>query len=257
MTRALLAVLALVLLAAGCGGDGEITTVTVTTTETVTETEPVATRAVRVYFLREGKVWPVRREVDDADAVANAALAELLEGPTEQEAADLALSSAIPAGTEVEGLTVADGVAWLELSAELPQEPLAQVVYTLTQFPTVRSVQVAGRSSTRADFEDLTPAILVESPLAFEEVSRPFRVTGTANTFEATFAYEVTDTDGRIVDEHFVTATSGTGTRGTFDFTTRPFEVPFDGIGALVVFERSAEDGSRIHLVEIPLRMKT
>ncbi|HXG76574.1 MAG TPA: Gmad2 immunoglobulin-like domain-containing protein [Gaiellaceae bacterium] len=257
MTRALLvAALAVVLLAAGCGGDGETTTVTVTTTETATETEPPPTRAVRVYFLREGKVWPVRRDVEEADAVARAALEELLAGPTEQEAADLGLSSALPAGTEVERLTVAGGTARLELSEELPEEPLAQVVYTLTQFPTVESVAVAGRRLTRADFEDLTPAILVESPLAFEEVSRPFRVTGTANTFEATFAYEVTDTDGRIVDEHFVTATSGTGTRGTFDFTTRPFEVPFDGIGALIVFERSAEDGSRIHLVEIPLRMR-
>jgi hypothetical protein len=49
-----------------------------------------------------------------------------------------------------------------------------------------------------------------------------------------------------------VTATSGTGTRGTFDFTTEPYTVPFDGVGALIVFEHSAKDGSRINLVEIP-----
>jgi NADPH-dependent glutamate synthase beta subunit-like oxidoreductase len=78
---------------------------------------------------------------------------------------------------------------------------------------------------------------------------------GTANTFEATFDYELTDTDGRIVDENFVTATSGTGTRGTFEFTTAEYEIPFDGVGALIVFERSAEDGSRMNVVEIPLRM--
>jgi hypothetical protein len=35
----------------------------------------------------------------------------------------------------------------------------------------------------------------------------------------------------------------------------KEYEVPFDGVGALIVFERSAEDGSRINLVEIPLRM--
>ena len=80
-------------------------------------------------------------------------------------------------------------------------------------------------------------------------------MTGTANTFEATFNYELTDTDGKIVDHDFVTATSGTGTRGTFDFTTKPYTVPFDGIGSLVVFELSAKDGSRINLVEIPLKM--
>jgi hypothetical protein len=144
----------------------------------------------------------------------------------------------------------------LDGSGELSTEALAQVVYTASQFPTVESVEIDGESYTRVDFEDQTPAILVESPLAFEEVSSPVRVTGTANTFEATFQYELTDTDGRIVDENFVTATSGTGTRGTFDFTTDEFTVPFDGIGALIVYELSAEDGTkRLHLREIPLKM--
>jgi hypothetical protein len=51
------------------------------------------------------------------------------------------------------------------------------------------------------------------------------------------------------VDKNFVTATSGTGTRGTFDFTTGSF----DDVTALRVFELSAKDGSRINEVEIPL----
>ena len=42
--------------------------------------------------------------------------------------------------------------------------------------------------------------------------------------------------DGRIVDEGFVTATSGSGERGTYDFTTAEVEIPFDGVGALIVF---------------------
>ena len=46
-----------------------------------------------------------------------------------------------------------------------------------------------------------------------------------------------------------MTATSGTGTRGTFDFTTDAF----DDVAALRVFELSAKDGSRINEVEIPL----
>jgi hypothetical protein len=52
-----------------------------------------------------------------------------------------------------------------------------------------------------------------------------------------------------VIDENFVTATSGTGTRGTFEFTT----AEVDDATMLVVFETSAEDGSRIHEVEIPL----
>ena len=243
------------LLLAGCGGDdGGEATETETTTTTVTT--PGEQTALRVYWLRDGKVWPALREVDATEAVAEAALGELLAGPTEQEGADLSFTSAIPEGTELVDVSVEDGVATVELSEELPDEPLAQVVYTVTQFETVQSVEIQDRSLARADFEDLTPAILVESPLPFEEVGSPVRAIGTANTFEANFAYELTDTDGRIVDENFVTATSGSGTRGTFDFTTKEYTVPFDGIGALIVFERSAENGEKIHLVEIPLRMK-
>jgi len=245
----LLAILAAVFLAAGCGGGGD--EVSPTATETTT---PAGTRDVRVFWLRDGKVWPALREVEGVAVVAQA-LNELGRGPTEQEAADLGFSSAVPEGFSFQVIT-ANRVAELSSSMELPEGALAQVVYTLSQFPTVEFVAIKGKRYTRADFEDLTPAILVESPLPFEEVESPLRVTGTANTFEANFQYELTDTDGLIVDEGFVTATSGTGTRGTFDFTTEPYTVPFDGIGALIVFESSAKDGSRINLVEIPLRMK-
>ena len=251
MRRALFAV-AVAFLVAGCGGgDNEPSA-----TDTRTTTTPAETTQVRVYWLREGKVWPALREVAETEAVAKAALDALLAGPTEQEETELGFSTAIPAGAELESVEISDGVAQVELSAELPEESLAQVAYTASQFPTVESVDIQGRTLTRGDFEDLTPAILVESPLSFEEVSSPLRVTGTANTFEATFSYELTDTDGLIVDENFVTATSGTGTRGTFDFTTDSFTVPFDGVGSLIVFERSAKDGSRINLVEIRLRME-
>ena len=254
MTRRALLVLAAVaagVALVGCGGDDE----SADTTDTVTTTEPAETTDLRVYWLRDGKVWPTAREVEETQAVAEAALEELLGGPTSVEASDLQVTTAIPEGTNIEAVTIDDGVASVELSAELPEEPLAQVVYTVTQFPTVDSVEIEGDSYTRADFEDLTPAILVESPLSFEEVDNPLRATGTANTFEANFQYTLTDTDGLIVDENFVTATSGSGERGTFDFTTAEYEIPFDGVGALIVFELSAEDGSRINLVEIPVRM--
>jgi hypothetical protein len=247
--KPVLILVAAVLLVTGCsGGDGESTATDTTTTA------PVEKTAVRVYWLRDGKVWPVGREVVGV-AVGAQVLSELSRGPTQQETSELDFSSAVPMSVSWQ-MVIANGVAEVSSSAELPDEALAQVVYTLTQFPTVRSVEIDGESYTRADFEDQTPPVLVESPLASETVTSPLRVTGTANTFEATFSYELTDTDGRIVDENFVTATSGTGTRGTFDFTTGPFTVPFDGVGSLIVFELSAKDGSRINLVEIPLRME-
>ena len=246
MKRARLLAVAVAFLA-GCGGDEDALS-----TETTTTTTPAETTTVRVYWLRDGKIWPFAREVESGPVAAQAFDA-LTEGPTSRETSDLGVSSALPGG--ISFAAAISNTAEVTSSADLSEEARAQVVYTLTQFPTVKSVEIDGKTYTRADFEDFTPSVLVESPLPFETVRSPLRVTGTANTFEATFSYELTDTDGLIVDENSVTATSGTGTRGTFDFTTKPYIVPFDGVGALIVFERSAKDGSRIHVVEIPLRM--
>jgi germination protein M len=226
VARALVAAVVVALLAGCGGGDG-------------------STTDVRVYWLRDGKVWPTARQVE-ADSAEADALTELFEGPSASER-ELGLTSAISGG--VPSLTIAGGTARFQPQANYPSAALAQIVYTLTQFPGITAVEV-DRRYTRADFEEQTPLILVESPLAYEEVSSPLHVTGTANTFEATFQYELKDSSGEVVDEHFVTATSGTGTRGTFDFTTKPFE----DVASLVVFELSAKDGSRVNEVEIPLR---
>jgi germination protein M len=236
-----IAVLAVVL--AGCGGGTKPTVTTATTPQ-------AAKTTIRVYFLRAGKLQPVLRTVPKTQAVAAAALEALGEGPSEAEVRDLKLSSAVHG--VLEGVAISAGVA--QIPAGFDGSGRGQVVYTLTQFPTVKAVELEGKRYTRADFEDETPTILVESPLPFQKVTNPLRATGTANTFEATFEYELTDPDGKIIATHFVTATSGTGTRGTFDFSV-PFTVDRAGLGELIVYERSAKDGSRIHLVEIPIRL--
>jgi len=238
--RALLLV-GMSLLLAGCGGDDSTDA---TSTDTITLP---ATSSGRVYWLRDGKVWPAARELPATDTAA-VALEELFAGPSEAEQDELDATTAISGGGPT--VTVEDGTATLDSpNGAFSREALAQIVYTLTQFPTIESVEIGGKRYTRADFEEQTPAILVESPLPFTEVASPLTASGTANTFEATFNYELYDADGAMVDENFVTATSGTGTRGTFEFTTGDF----DSISKLVVFEPSAEDGSKTKLVEIPL----
>jgi Immunoglobulin-like domain of bacterial spore germination len=94
----------------------------------------------------------------------------------------------------------------------------------------------------------------VESPLPFAEVTSPLEISGTANTFEATVLVNVTDGDGLIVYDDHTTATSGSGTRGTFDLTAT-FDVPQPGVGEVIVFEESAQDGSRVNIVEVPVRI--
>ena len=233
-----------VLLLTGCGGQ----TVTVTvTTPTATVATP-QTITLRAYFLRDGKVAPVGVVVRKTLAVAAAATSALVAGTNET-----GLTNAVPATKSFQVSSAGDAVT-AELPVELSHEALAQVVYTLTQFPSIHTAVVNGTSYTRADFEDVTPTVLVESPLPEETVRSPLHATGTANTFEATFDYDLVGPDGTVLAHHFVTATSGSGTRGTFDFTA-PFTAAQSGPGKLVVYGISAADGSRVHQVEIPIRI--
>jgi hypothetical protein len=246
--------LATLLLAAGCGGgDDSATTVTVRETVTETGTGTVAERepvSLSLYFLRDGKVWPEERSFVPRPAIATVAMHQLFEGPA------TGLDTAIPPEIRLERLVISDGVASINFRPTLTRAALAQIVYTLTQFPTVKRVALDGGSPVgRAAFEQQTPAILVESPLAGETVESGFKVTGTANTFEATFQYELKDSAGKVLSKNFVTATSGSGTRGTFAFEV-DYELEKRTEGSLVVFEISAADGSRTNEHVIPLTLQ-
>ena len=245
---------ALIVFAACSGGETKTVTVEKTVTETTSGTVPSESPAVvTIYFLRKGKVAPVSRGVI-GPMVGAAALRELLDGPTSEETG---VRSAIPAGTTLESFAIANGIASVRLSRQPADDAaLAQLVYTLTQFPSIKRVDFGADAPVgRRAFEAQTPAILVEAPLPQEDVEPGFEVTGTANTFEATFNYELKDASGKVLSKNFVTATSGSGTRGTFRFTV-PYEVDEPQQGTLLVFELSAENGSRIHESEIPLYLE-
>jgi immunoglobulin-like protein involved in spore germination/sporulation and spore germination protein len=249
--------LAVALLVAGCGGGDDATSTTTvvrTITETATSSVPEeAPAVVTLYFLRDGKVAPVQRGIVTGPAIGSATIRELLKGPSSD---DEGVETAIPSGATLESLDIGNGVASLELSRPLPsQAALAQIVYTLTQFSTVKRVSVGGKTAGRRAFEAQTPAILIETPAAGDTVQSGFEVTGTANTFEATFNYELQDAAGKVIAKNFVTATSGSGTRGTFRFTVT-YKISKPQEGTLVAFEVSAADGSRTHTVEIPLRLE-
>jgi len=222
------------------------------TTTTPTQTTPTEKTSLRVYFLSHGKVQPVAREVPKTQAVASAAFTALLDGPSSPEAA-IGLTTSMPRIEPFE-LKLVNGVLTLT-TRPLSGAGLAQTVYTLTQFPGRDDVVVNGKRYARTDFEDFTPAILVEHPLPFTIVSSPLRMAGTANTFEATFDYELKDASGTVLKKSFVTASSGSGVRGTFDVTV-PFTVSSAGDGTLTVYESSAKDGSRINVVDIPVHLE-
>lgn len=231
--------------------------------------------AVAVFFARDEHIATGGRLVM-APAVARGAMEALLNGPSALER-DLGMGSEIPAGTELRGIDIANGLATVDFTSRFESgggslsmtTRVAQVVYTLTQYDTVDRVTirldgkevdaiggegVPAKNLTRDDFRDNTPLILVESPRPGAEVRSPLEVSGSSNTFEAGIEWLVTDWDGRIVKEGFTTATAGTGTWGTF-----AFEVDLAGLApgriTLVVFESSPKDGSPTNVYEVPLTL--
>jgi hypothetical protein len=267
-------VVALGLLAAGCdGNESEAPPATPPPTETATPSAPETETTFAIYLLRDGLVAPVRRSVASTPAVARAALDELAAGPTADERRN-GLETAIPDDTEILDVSLEDGTGTVDLAGTFADldggsmdARVAQVVATLTQFPTVERVvfrldgePVATIGGVTVDppvgrgaIEELTPQILVESPLPGDTVTSPIRLRGTANVFEATVSLEVRDGTGTVVLEAFTTATSGTGTRGTFDTTlTLP---GIDGPVSIVAFESSAEDGRPLHVTDVPVTL--
>jgi hypothetical protein len=234
---------------------------------------PTATVVVRAYFLTTTAtggivVIPVLRTVPDAKAPARAAMTALLAGPDDAEkSAGPAISTTIPAGTRLLGLTIAGGVATVDLSTEFVSGGgsasmfgrLAQVTYTLTQFSTVSSVLfqldgqlltmiggegiVLARAVGRADYRDLLPAIFLDRPAWGAAAGNPAHIGGLANVFEATFRVQIQDATGNVIADQQMTASCGTGCWGTFAADV-PYSVASAQYGVLRVFDLSARDGA-------------
>ena len=243
------------------------------------QTPPAGTTVVRAYFYFESVpgssgLVPILREVPATKAVATAAMAALLEGPTETESG--AMSSAIPSDTRLLGLTIKDGVATVDLSSEFESGGgsasatirLGQVVYTLTQFPTVKSVvfEIDGRTVTvfgsegivldgpvgRADYISLLPSLFVDRPAYGASIGNPARITGSGQgVFEAAFRVTLLDGGGRTIADQQVMAACMCES-GAFD-TTVQYDVPKAQWGTLRVWAASAKDGSPISVREYPV----
>jgi spore germination protein GerM len=286
---ALAAVLAL--FAGACGGN-EAQSAGPVPSETGTETETGGTAPdtlrYRIWFAtahlpsesvpaRE-YLFPVWREAPRTAAVGAQALRLLLAGPMVAEMQPgVNATSAIPPGTRLLGLDIAGGTATVDLTSEFESGGgsasmfvrLAQVVYTLTEFDTVRRVRFAldgkpvdvfsgegivlDEPVTREDYEELLPPILVDTPLLGRRVSSPIRVSGTANVFEANVTVRVLDENGDELVRRFTTATCGTGCRGRFSIEL-PYQLPVAQRGTIVLSDDDADgDGRPSFEVRIPV----
>ena len=229
-----------------------------------------------VYLVRDMHVAPVRRLVVTNGAPARAALTALLRGPTSVERTR-GYTTAIPSGTTLRGVTIVRGLATVDLSRRFEAGGgsasmllrVAQVVHTATQFSAVNGVafrldglparSIGGEGVvtwppvTRSDFESQAPPILVEQPLPGDLVSRRVTVRGTANVFEARLVVELRTTAGTVLARRLISATSGTGTRGTFATTVQTRAALRQAV--VTVYTRSAKDGRPIDVIRIPVRV--
>lgn len=253
--RQRLALLTSLLIALAACSDGAPTDQPATTppsataSATATPTDQ-ATSTVRVWVARAtpDAVWVEPWESTGARTMAPArqAFEHLLSVPPDNPA----LRTMAPEGTELRGVDIDrdTGVLTVDLSQEvdLPgtghgsTEEVAfaqQLAYTATQFAGVRSVRLLVEGQEIEDLwghvdwsKPIEPDPFALTPITIEEPRWGFRregvgpltASGQANTFEATLAVRLIDPDGKVVEEKWIMATSGSGTRGTWRYEFGP-----------------------------------
>jgi len=186
-------------------GAGPASSAGATTTPALADPGRPGTITIQLWFARDGRLSPTRRTRPATLATSRLALTELTAGPSAAEdRAGLTTGVTADAGFTIEGIsggveTVRFGPAFYAGGSAAVRLRQAQVVYTLTQFPTVTRVRFAGDGQSagtpvgRGEYADLLPPIVVLDPVIGQRVSSPIVVTGTADVFEATVNVRLLD----------------------------------------------------------------
>lgn len=250
---------------------GVTTTSTAATSTTVdagpAATDPPGQHSFRVYWMRNCdspekatdvstcRVSVGEMRMTGQDDLPNAAIDALMAGPNEAEKAN-GLSTNIRKDVKFSSLEIdPNGVAtvdfsrYFETAKTRPQ--VAQVVYTLTQFPQIKSVHFLVDNMTngatgvppitRADLDDMTPTVFVESPTLNATVTPTFKITGTAKTPDGKFRYRVAGADGATLVDGSALTLAGPNTRGSF---VQQVKVPPDKPGPALLLTFTVEPGA-------------
>jgi spore germination protein GerM len=271
--RGLASALPVVVLAllAGCATDDPVqetpTAVEPAETDTPAEptpevTEPADTVTVMVYYpidTRTGfRLAREPREVPDSPSMAGV-VETMIAGPDDPD-----YGAVWNPSTQVNDVTVADGVITVDLSADartanvgsaLAGLMIDQLVYTVTDAAEDPSLAVmltidgepAGalwgavvwdEPVTRADPMDVRLLVQIDNLAEGAVVSSPVTVSGEAAVFEATLLWKVLDADGAEVAAGFATTSEGQ------TFAPYAFDVELDpGTYTVVITEDDPSDG--------------
>jgi len=258
--RPLAALIAVLALAACAGGENDVASSPATTA-------PERVSRYTLYYLEGEHLRATPAELRGAGPPAAEAVAALLRN-------EAGHASVIPAETELNAVVVADGTATVDLSREFEsgggsasmQARVAQVVYTLTQWPSIRRVSfeldgdpvaaiggegVPARGVTREDLTGVLPPIFIDPPLA--SATSPLSVSGSASVYEGTVSLRL-EAGGETLAEGFTTAAEGGPGRGEFHALLE-FDVDEPTDATLVAFERSAADNSETKVARASVRL--
>jgi immunoglobulin-like protein involved in spore germination len=127
------------------------------------------------------------------------------------------------------------------------------VIGDTTTSPTARPTATPEPSESPPDPGTFDP-IEVTQPAPGATVTSPVTISGTADVFEATVSIRIVDAVNNLIAETFATATCGTGCRGDYTVDVS-YSVNTEQPGEIQVFEISAEDGSRVNTVRVPVTL--
>lgn len=236
---------------------------------------------VAVYYIKQqDTTFYLVREMHPVPYDENgpkAALNELISGrPVTRGAAGI-----LPPDTRVLGLTIREGLATVNFSADVLNAGVGStgevlgiqsIVNTLTEFPEIREVafQVEGRIDDRTRdwwghvglynqpfrrYMDnvYEPAVWVTHPVSGQIAGAPLLVKGNARVFEGEIRAQLYDAEGKIIAEDSTPAPLGTSGRGDFEMKLN-YTPPGKGNGRLEVFRIIPEDGSPLDKIEISIQ---
>lgn len=237
-------------------------------TDPVTPTDRAPSAVVAVHLVRSGPaeflIEPVPVTVPAFGDALSARITAAIDALVSLEQPDGAeLFTSVPAGTTLHRVSVDGAVATLDLSGTVvgssggsAQEVTfaQQLAHTARVDDSITGIRlhVDGRPITElwghldwSGVIDVDPSVLspvtVTTPLADEEVAVgtvTFR--GQATVFEATVLVTLLDGNGEVLEEGFVTATTGAPERGTWQWTV---ELPTAGEYTVVAGESDPSGG--------------
>jgi hypothetical protein len=241
-------------------------------------TAPSDTTEVTLYYLVSGKIRiylaPERHRIAKTQAIARAALEELVHGTAQ----DPDHTTPFPRAARINSVSINGGIATVDWSAEVlnasvgaeqEERGIQSAVYTLTEFPTVRSVRftvegkdrgtasngrviedwwghggLAQQPFRRAEEVGLLEPITLWTPSEGDRSTGSITLRGDATVFEANVSISLVDASGKEVAKSFTTAREGAPGRGAFEATVTFTPPATAQTWKVIAFEGSAEDGS-------------